>query len=263
VLRSVDAAMPSSVQYLPFFPQLKVMLSNGVYSQVFGPLGAASGIGLPPANSAVDAPSAAITTAESSVVKVTGTAASCSQDIEGSGFVISSQHVLTNAHVVAGVNQNLLVTASNGRQYANVRVVLYDPDTDLAVLYVPQLTAPPLKFASQTGSAQAGAVAGYPQNDPLHVVPASIGESFTATGPNIYQDQTVHRQMYEIRAQIEPGNSGGPLLSADGQVYGVVFAKSTYLSNIGYALTASEVDSDADAGGRDYAAVSTQGCQDG
>ncbi len=262
VLRTVDRVMPRNILYLPFFPQLKTMLSNGVYSQVFGPLSAESGIGLPgPDSSVVSA--AEQESAESSVVKVTGTASECSQSIEGSGFVISPQHVLTNAHVVAGVDQDLLVTDAHGAQYHDARVVFYDPNTDLAVLYVPDLTAPQLTFVDQTASGQPAAVAGYPEDQPLQVVPASIGQSFPATGPNIYQDETVRRQMYEIRAQIEPGNSGGPLLSSSGQVYGVVFAKSTYLSDIGYALTAAEVAHDVAEGRNDYSAVSTQNCQDG
>ena len=91
-------------------------------------------------------------------------------------------------------------------------------------------------------------MAGYPLDHPLTVVAARIGHSVTAYGPNIYQTTTVHRQIYPIRAQIEPGNSGGPLLSRSGRVYGVVFAASTSIKDRGYALTAAEVASDVAAG---------------
>ncbi len=262
VLRTVDRVMPRGVLDLPFFPQLRTMLSNGVYTQVFGAFGAESSILLPaPGPSAVSSP--ALTTAEASVVKVTGEATSCSQAIEGSGFFISRHHVLTNAHVVAGVNQGLLVTTDDGATY-HAEVVYYDPNRDLAVLYVPDLTATPLQLAGPASYGTSAAVAGYPLNaSALQVVGAGIGRAFTANGPDIYGTGSVNRQMYAIRADIEPGNSGGPLLSSSGQVYGVVFAKSTYYLDTGYALTAAEVQGDVSAGEHDYSAVSTDGCQDG
>jgi S1-C subfamily serine protease len=262
VLRTVDRVMPRSVLYLPFFPQLRSLLSNGLYSQVFGAFGAEAGVGLPiPSASVVSSP--ALSRAGQSIVKVTGQANSCSQVIEGSGFVISRQHVLTNAHVVAGVDADLTVTA-NGVEYHDAQVVLYDPDRDLAVLYVRDLTAPPLSFGGPAAYDTSADVAGYPLNSQsLTVVGARIGRSFTATGPNIYQSGSVNRQMYAVRALIEPGNSGGPLLSSDGEVYGVVFAASTYYQDTGYALTAAEVASDVTAGSRAHGVVSTQGCQDG
>jgi S1-C subfamily serine protease len=128
---------------------------------------------------------------------------------------------------------------------------------------VPGLPAPPLKFAPSAADGAGAIVAGYPLNNPLTAAAARIGRSVTAYGPNIYQTAVVRRQIYPIRAQVEPGNSGGPLLSSGGRVYGVVFAASTSLSDTGYALTASEVESDATAGSRATTAVSTQGCQGG
>lgn len=261
VLRTVDRIMPRSVLYLPFFPQLRSLLSNGLYTQVFGAFGAESSIGLPAPDPAVVS-SAALTRASSSIVKVTGEATSCSQTIEGSGFVISPEHVLTNAHVVAGVNVGLTVTVDGDESYS-AKVVLYDPERDLAVLYVRGLRAPTLQFGGQAADGTSAAVAGYPLNHQLTVVPARVGRSFTATGPDIYQTGSVNRQMYAVRAVIQPGNSGGPLLSSGGQVYGVVFAASTYYPDTGYALTAAEVASDVAAGIHDYSGVSTQGCQDG
>jgi S1-C subfamily serine protease len=262
VLRTVDRIMPQSVKYLPFFPQLRSLLANGLYSQVFGTLGGESSIDLPAPNASVVS-SVALTRAEPSIVKVTGTATSCSQTIEGSGFFISAHHVLTNAHVVAGVNLDLSVTPNGGLPYP-ARVVLYDPKTDLAVLYVPGLTATPLPFATQQAPYDTPAiVAGYPLNGSLSPVAATIGRSFSATGPDIYQTGSVNRQMYSVRALIQPGNSGGPLLSSVGSVYGVVFAASTYYTDTGYALTAPEVAKDVRDGRYLRRPVQTQGCQSG
>jgi len=131
------------------------------------------------------------------------------------------------------------------------------------VLYVPGLSAPALKLAGPASNGTSAIVAGYPENNPFTVVPARIGYSMQASGPNIYSTQDVTRQIYPIKADIRSGNSGGPLLARDGQVYGVVFAASTAYPDIGYALTSGEVASDVTAGGHATADVSTQSCQDG
>ena len=261
VLRTVDRVMPHSALYLPVFPQLRSLLSNGLYTQVFSAIGAENGLNLAAPDPAVLS-SRALGRVEPSIVKIEGIAPSCSLRIEGSGFVISPQHVLTNAHVVAGVTTGPYVYATNGRVYRG-RVVLYDPSRDLAVIDVPGLTAASLQFAPQAADGTNAIVAGYPLDHPLTVAAARIGRSVTAYGPNIYQTAVVHRSIYPIRAQIEPGNSGGPLLSLSGRVYGVVFAASTSISDRGYALTAAEVDGDAAAGSSATAPVSTGACQGG
>jgi S1-C subfamily serine protease len=261
VLRTVDRVMPRDALYLPVFPHLRSLLANGLYTQVFSGFGAESGTNVAAPDPAV-LTSQSLSRVEPSIVKIVGVAASCSLQIEGSGFVISPQHVLTNAHVVAGVTNGPLVYSADGAVHHG-RVVLYDPERDLAVIDVPGLTAPPLEFAAQAAAGTNAIVAGYPLNHPLTVAAARIGRGETAYGPNIYQTSVVHRQIYPIRAQIEPGNSGGPLLSTGGQVYGVVFAASTSMSDTGYALTAAEVASDAAAGGSATTAVSTEGCQAG
>jgi S1-C subfamily serine protease len=261
VLRTMDSVMPRSVLYLPVFPQLHSLLSNGVYSQVFSAIGEEASLSVGPPNQAV-LTSAAVSRDKSSIVKITGVANSCSLRIEGSGFVISPQHVLTNAHVVAGVTDGQTVTATNGQAYP-AKVVLYDPERDLAVLDVPGLAERPLRFAYSAPAGASAVVGGYPLDQSLTMVAARVGLSVLATGPNIYGTEVVNRNIYPIEATIEPGNSGGPLLATDGRVYGVVFAASTVINGRGYALTAGEVKSDVAAGSHRDAPVSTQGCQGG
>jgi S1-C subfamily serine protease len=261
VLRTVDKVMPHAALYLPVFPQLRRLLNNGLYSQVFSAIGAEASPGLAPPDTAVLA-SSSLSSVEPSIVKIVGIAQSCGLKIEGTGFVISPDHVLTNAHVVAGVTEGPDVYPTAGGTLP-ARVVLYDPERDLAVLYVPGLRARPLQFAGSAPVGSNAIVAGYPENHTLTVVAARIGRSVDATGPNIYQTADVDREIYEIRADIEPGNSGGPLLSTSGQVYGVVFAASTSFADTGYALTAGEVARDSAAGSQDYTPVSTQACQAG
>ena len=91
-------------------------------------------------------------------------------------------------------------------------------------------------------------------------MPARIGDDQLAQAPDIYQSKEVTRQIYSIRADVEPGNSGGPLLAPDGQVDGVVFAAAVGVKNTGYALTASEVQSDAKAAAHATSGVTTQAC---
>jgi S1-C subfamily serine protease len=261
VLRTVDTVMPRSALYLPMFPQLRNLLGNGLYSQVFDALGAYSGQAVAAPDQAV-LQTPALSRDEASIVKVTGTATACSLSIEGSGFVISPQHVLTNAHVVAGVNMSLEVMSPGGNSH-RATVVLYDPNRDVAILDVPGLAAPALQFADPAPSGVAAIVAGYPLNERFTAVAARVGAAFPATGANIYRTGSVTRQIYDVRAKILPGNSGGPLLSSDGLVYGVVFAASTYYQATGYALTANEVHSDVAKGSHATSGVSTQACQDG
>ncbi len=264
VLRTVDRIMPSAALDLPIFPPLRTLLSNGVYEQIFSQIGSETAPDIPvPGGSLPSSP--ALTAAYRSVVKIQGVAPSCRETIEGSGFVISPDHVLTNAHVVAGVSLGLHVISEDGHTYyAGVRVVWYDSTVDAAVLYVPGLAARPLYFAGPATADASAVIAGYPEDAPhLQKTPAVVGRSFTAIGPNIYDTTTVHRQIYPLRAVVEPGNSGGPLLSTSGAVYGVVFAKSTQYTEVGYALTAAEVSHDVQAGRRKFSSVSTGQCQSG
>lgn len=260
VLRAVDGIMPHGTLTLPVFPPLRTLLSNGIYEQVFSEIGAETSPDLQSPNPAV-LHSAALAADEASIVKVTGSAPHCGTTIEGSGFVISYQHVLTNAHVVAGVAAaTQVVHTASGAEY-KARVVLYNPNIDLAVLYVPGLTARPLQFAGPAAVNASAIVAGYPEDHSFTPVPATVGHDIYADGPNIYGQGSVSRQIYPIRAVIEPGNSGGPLLSLSGKVYGVVFAASTEFKQTGYALTASQVEHTAGRGSQHYATVSTQACQ--
>jgi S1-C subfamily serine protease len=185
-------------------------------------------------------------------------APSCSRNLEGSGFVFAPQRVLTNAHVVAGVQSGLTVILR--RHHYRATVVLYDPERDVAVLYVPGLGAQPLTFAGQASQGASAIVAGYPMNRRFTAVPARVDNEQSANSPDIYQTQTVTRDIYQVRAVVRPGNSGGPLLAPSGSVYGVVFAAAVDTPDTGYALTAGEVASDVSAGRTATRAVSTQAC---
>jgi S1-C subfamily serine protease len=194
---------------------------------------------------AVATPDAALTNnpvvaaTQPSVVKVRAIAPSCQKVLEGSGFVLSPQRVMTNAHVVAGAN-NVTVAAS-GTPY-DATVVSYDPSVDIAILAVPNLPAGPLAFAD--GPAKTGTdavVMGYPGGGDFVPTPARIREIIELSGPDIYRNATVTREVYTIRANVEQGNSGGPLIDLNGNVLGVVFGAAVDDPDTGFVLTAKEV----------------------
>jgi len=256
VLSTMDKIMPSPAKTM--FSDFRRMLASGPFPQVFGGIGAAHLFSVTAPDPAV-ANSPGVVAARDRIVKVQGTALRCDRSIEGSGFVYAPDHVLTNAHVVAGVNEGLTVTSAGGTVY-HALVVFYDPQVDIAVLYVPGLNLTPLHFTGQANNGADAIVAGYPLDHPFTPVAARIGGVQQAVGPDIYQTGQVKRQIYEIRAVVEPGNSGGPLLSPSGSVYGVVFAAAVGVSDTGFALTAAEVASDASAGATSTVPVSTQTC---
>ena len=256
VLGTMDKIMPSQAKTM--FSDFRRLLADGPFPQVFSGIGAAHLFAISPPDPAV-LNSPGYLAARTRIVKVQGTAPSCDRSIEGSGFVYAPQHVLTNAHVVAGVTQGPTVTTVDGVTY-RAQVVLYDPQVDIAVLYVPGLNLTPLQFDDQAQAGDNAVVAGYPLDHSFTAVPARIGVTQNAVGPDIYQTGTVDRQIFEIRALVQPGNSGGPLLSPSGTVYGVVFAAAVDTADTGFALTAQEVAADASAGASQTFPTSTQGC---
>jgi S1-C subfamily serine protease len=255
LLTGIDSIMPDSIP--TWFAAFRRLIDQNGFPQVFGAIGPERIVKVPPPDPRV-ANSRAVQLAQPDIVKITGVAPSCRRQLEGSGFLYAPQHVLTNAHVVAGVRQPT-VHALDGRTYS-AQVVLYDPKRDVAVLYVPGFDRPPLSFAGPAKRGQSAVVAGYPENGPFRPVAARVRGVESARGPDIYQSSQVTRQIYSVFAVVRPGNSGGPLLAPDGRVYGVVFAAAVEDRRTGYALTAGEVAADARAGAPARKPVSTRGC---
>jgi S1-C subfamily serine protease len=193
-----------------------------------------------------------------SVVKVLGNAQSCSRRIEGTGFVYASERVMTNAHVVAGTKS---VKVEVGNRSRDGKVVVYDPERDLAVIHVPGLKVAALPFAEKQAPSGADAVVlGYPLDGPYDAQEARVREVRNITGPDIYDSGQVTREVYTIKALVRSGNSGGPLMSSDGQVLGVIFAAAADDEQTGFAVTASAAAKVADAGRTATNSTSTGGC---
>lgn len=219
----------------------------------------------PPSDSAV---AAAVADAERSTVQVEGVG--CGVVQEGSGFIVAPGLVVTNAHVVAGIAKPFVID-SVGRYDATA--VLFNPELDIAVLRVP-IGDRSLSLVSGSSPVSPGATAavlGYPEGGPFAYAPAGVAAAFPATGLDIYGRGTTQREIYEIDASVRPGNSGGPLVASgdaaqgipDGTVIGVVFARSTTNSDIGYALAMPAVEKDIAIARSATAAVGTSGCTSG
>jgi S1-C subfamily serine protease len=202
---------------------------------------------------------AGVARAGASIVKITGVAASCNRELEGSGWVVAPERVVTNAHVVAGTTSEHVRIQGTGRSY-DARVVVFDPQRDLAVLAVPGLPAPASTQGADLTRSQGAIVAGFPLNGPYRLNSARVRDVLTATGADIYGDPGVLREVYSLYAKVEPGNSGGPLLSPSGAVVGVVFARSLDDDNTGYALTLDEARPVLDAATGSFSPVSTGEC---
>ncbi|WP_333768170.1 MarP family serine protease [Streptomyces sp. IBSBF 2435] len=257
VLLGVSRVVPAQAD--TWFTDFSSTLAQNGLPQVFGTFGSEPITSVPAPDAAL-VNSSVVTNARRSIVKVVGTAPGCGKVLEGSGFVFAKDRVMTNAHVVGGVSEPTVQVGGKGKLH-DATVVLYDWHRDIAVLDVPGLDAPELHFAT-TGehSRDDAIVAGFPENGPFDVRAARVRDRIEATGPDIYHRGTVHRDVYSLYATVRQGNSGGPLLTADGQVAGVVFAKSLDDSNTGYALTADEVAPDAAAGRTAGQQVDTESC---
>lgn len=168
-------------------------------------------------------------------------AAACGRVSTGTGFVVGpGGYVVTNAHVVAG--SKAVLVAFDGQTAVDADVVLFDPKLDIALLHAPKIRAAPLVFATADPKrGTIGAALGHPGGAPLRVIPAAVSSSYSAEGRDLYGSGRVRRQIVELRADIERGDSGGPLIMPDGTVGGVVYAEALSDPSVGYALAPAAV----------------------
>jgi S1-C subfamily serine protease len=253
ILHSIDSLLPQAPSV---FGDLQNFLNDQGFPQVFSTL-------TPPSTPSVVTPSSAATRALAdpavfSTVKILGTA--CTNEQEGSGFVVGPGLVATNAHVVAGEPGGDTQVVVNGSSYG-ATTVFFDPSFDLAVLRTNAPLGPPLTISPNlVGRGTQAALLGYPEDGPLTIDPAGVTDEVTAPGKDIYNNGSVTREVYAVDANVLPGNSGGPLMGPGGQVIGVVFSRSTVYPNVGYALTSPGVLARVQAAASDHSAVSTGPC---
>lgn len=237
VLSEVDKVAPTWLKSVP--QRLSALLDNSGLPDVLEPFGRTPivNVDAPDASLANDAVVAAT---RPSVVKIRGVATSCQKVLEGSGFVVAPNRVMSNAHVVAGADS---VTVEADGQTYEAWVVSYDPDADISILDVPDLPVPPLVFAESPAPQGTDAVVmGYPGGGDFLATPARVREIIELNGPDIYQKTTVTREVYTVRGTVRQGNSGGPMINRAGKVLGVVFGAAVDDVDTGFVLTAKEVE---------------------
>ncbi|MBO0680986.1 acid resistance serine protease MarP [Mycolicibacterium sp. S2-37] len=236
VLVEVDKVAPSWLKSVP--TRLSSLLDTSGLPEVLEPFGRT-----PIAN--VDAPDAGLATdavvdaTRGSVVKIRGVAPGCQKVLEGTGFVVAPNRVMSNAHVVAGSES---VTVEVDGETYDAFVVSYDPSADISILDVPDLPARPLQFVDEPAPAGTDAIVlGYPGGGDFTPTPARVREIIELNGPDIYRTTTVTRNVYTIRGTVRQGNSGGPMINRNGQVLGVVFGAAVDDADTGFVLTSQEV----------------------
>jgi S1-C subfamily serine protease len=256
VLSTIDKVVPPETSRL--FAGFREVLDREGFPRVFEGLEAERIAPVDPPDAGVSRGSGVLAAA-GSIIKVTGVAESCNRGQEGSGWVVAREKVVTNAHVVAGLETATLRIHGTGRSYTG-RVVIFDSRRDLAVLDVPGLPAEPLRQGPELQRGDGGVVAGFPLDGPYRLDPARVREVVQARGSDIYGQPGTSREVYSLYAQVQPGNSGGPLLSAEGRVVGVIFAKSLDDARTGYALTLDEARPVLDAASGASSPVDTGPC---
>ncbi|AHH93686.1 MarP family serine protease [Kutzneria viridogrisea] len=254
VLGTVNNLMPAQAEQLP--NDVSKLLSTGLLTAT-GPFTRTPIAVVDPPDTALQN-SQIVRAVQPSVLKVRGKAPSCSRALEGSGFVIGPERVMTNAHVVAGTDDT---SVEVGRGQLTAHVVYYDPEIDVAVLSVPGLDATPLRFdQSQYTSGQDAIVLGYPLDGPYTARAARVRQRIELNGPDIYGSRKVTRDVFTVRSTVKSGNSGGPLIDPNGRVIGVVFGAAVDDPETGFALTAAQVANVVAGAPNMFRAVSTGSC---
>ena len=251
VIGGIDRLTPDTVK--TFIAQLRSAAVNQGLPRVVDAFS-----GPAPEIPVFDTDKPALTLAEQSVVRITGTAYSCGQSQSGTGFVVSEDRIVTNAHVVAGVTAPVIESPSG--ESLQGKIVYFDSVNDLAVIAVDGFSAAPLELTENLASGSLAVADGYPFGGPFVSDPAEVLSVSSLSVADIYGQDPTPRQVYTLASDVQQGESGGPLLNDAGQVAGVIFAKSTDTANVGYALAMEEVAPVANGAAALGAAVSSGTC---
>ena len=194
----------------------------------------------PASSTSTAAPSTpAASSASAAVVRLTGTAAQCSQVQSGSGVAVAPDRVLTNAHVVLGVDAPTVTDRARGVHAA--RIVHLDTAHDLAVLAVDDADLPVMPVGAELTGGASASVLGYPDGGPFASTPATVQAVGEVPLGDVLTGAASMVDVYTLAADIRHGYSGGPVVDAAGNLAGLVFARAPGSDAVGYALTADTI----------------------
>lgn len=194
----------------------------------------------PASSASTAAPSTpAASSASAAVVRLTGTAAQCSQVQSGSGVAVAPDRVLTNAHVVLGVDAPTVTDRARGVHEA--RIVHLDTVHDLAVLAVDDADLPVMPVGAELTGGASASVLGYPDGGPFASTPATVQAVGEVPLGDVLTGAASMVDVYTLAADIRHGYSGGPVVDTAGNLAGLVFARAPGSDAVGYALTADTI----------------------
>lgn len=232
IMKALNGALPPAPAV---FSEIRQLFASAGFPDVFAELEPEPAPDAPlPADPKVQA---TVNAARASTVKIVGEG--CGGIQTGSGFVAGEGLVVTNAHVVSGIDRPF-VEDRNGRHPSTP--IFFDPDFDLALLRTSGLSGDPLPIrGSDVGRGHEGAALGFPGGGSFRASAGVVLDRFQAVGRDIYGRRLTERPVYQIRSEIHPGNSGGPFVDVEGQVTGVMFSASATRSDVAYGLQSPEV----------------------
>ena len=203
----------------PSGPILNALARFDPFPQIAGP---APGVAPPTSKVARDPQ---VQHASRSTVKVLGTA--CGLGVEGSGWVAKAGVVVTNAHVVAGESDTSVQVGGTGPHYP-AQPIWFDSTNDIAILRVGAIAGqvPALQMDVNAKPGTPAAIVGFPENGPLNVQPARLGQTSVVRTQDAYGRGPVNRRITSLRGRVRSGNSGGPVVDSRGRVLTTIFAAS-------------------------------------
>lgn len=251
ILRTLSSIAPTPPSFIIRF---EALLNASAFTSPFATV-------IPDLGPTVPLPSSIDTVGVLNASSVTGKLYSfgCPDIDAGSAWPIALHYYITNAHVVAG-GTKIILDLQNGTTWP-ATVVTYDPNEDIALLYVPGSNDQGLPVANVAEQpATPTAFIGFPKGESERIAPAAIRGSLRAVGFNLYRSEYVTRSIYDVEGDVQPGDSGGPLVTLNGTVVGIIFARSAVVQNVGYALPTTAILPIIRSGLHSTVPVSTEGC---
>lgn len=173
-----------------------------------------------------------------STVGVDGVA--CGRLASGSGFALTESLVVTNAHVILGIDE-IRVHTFDGRELPGLPVA-FDPVNDLAILEVAGADLTPLPLTDNAPPGSTGVLVGWESGPFPDPTPYRVDRRITVRIETVGGTERIERPAWLVSAEIDVGDSGAALVDRTGEVIGVAFATSTKGPDVGYAVRSSAVE---------------------